>query len=103
MSAPVDTCVGVEAYDNALITFNCFGGYAWRPRRRLLTLARELDSRPLIAADERPSPPAQTQVALELKGNQGIARADLPHCRPALRGVMQYAGATDTSQRCAGT
>lgn len=25
------------------MTFNCFGGISWRPRRRLLTLARELE------------------------------------------------------------
>jgi endonuclease/exonuclease/phosphatase family metal-dependent hydrolase len=25
------------------MTFNCFGGVSWRPRRRLLTLARELE------------------------------------------------------------
>ncbi|NJK31987.1 MAG: endonuclease/exonuclease/phosphatase family protein [Deltaproteobacteria bacterium] len=27
----------------SLVTFNCFGGLSWSPRRRLLTLARELE------------------------------------------------------------
>lgn len=30
----------------SLVTFNCFGGASWRPRRRLLSLARELEADP---------------------------------------------------------